>query len=90
MTSLSSFYTIGMRRCLLSFILSGFIFVAFCTNLQAQQTTSSPKSEFWKKVRFGGGLGLSFGNNNTQINISPSALYQPNPYVAFGYVLTNL
>ena len=42
------------------------------------------KSEFWKKVRFGGGLGLSFGTNNTQITVAPSAIYQYNPYIAFG------
>ena len=43
-----------------------------------------PQSEFWKKVRFGGGLGLNFGNNSTNISVSPSALYQPNQYIAFG------
>ncbi|GGG35680.1 hypothetical protein GCM10011344_40700 [Dokdonia pacifica] len=43
-----------------------------------------PQSEFWKKVRFGGGLGLAFGSNNTQITVAPSAIYQYNPYIAFG------
>ncbi len=49
-----------------------------------QNDLIKPKSDFWKKVRFGGGLGLNFGNNFTNINISPSALYQPNEYIAFG------
>ena len=35
-------------------------------------------------MRFGGGLGLNFGRNNTNITVAPSALYQPNQYVAFG------
>ncbi|MFT5892990.1 MAG: hypothetical protein ACI9Y7_003109 [Dokdonia sp.] len=42
------------------------------------------QSEFWKNVRFGGGLGLSFGTNNTQITVAPSAIYQYNEYIAFG------
>lgn len=50
----------------------------------AQEEPVKPKSEFWKKVRFGGGLGLNFGNNATNITVAPSALYQPNQYVAFG------
>ncbi len=58
------------------------LIAAFSTN--AQEPVFTQKSDFWNKVRFGGGLGLSFGNNNTQISVSPSALYQPNQYVAFG------
>ena len=33
------------------------------------------KSEFWKRVNYGGGLGLNFSSNSTSINISPSAIY---------------
>jgi hypothetical protein len=54
------------------------------TTIQAQEITTKPKSEFWSKVHFGGGLGLNFGRNNTNITVAPSALYQPNQYVAFG------
>jgi len=50
----------------------------------AQEVTTTAKSDFWSKVRFGGGLGLNFGRNNTNITVAPSALYQPNQYVAFG------
>jgi len=50
----------------------------------AQNEPVKTKSDFWKKVRFGGGLGLNFGNNSTSITVAPSALYQPNEYVAFG------
>jgi long-subunit fatty acid transport protein len=51
-----------------------------------QQTTpdQSPKSEFWQKVRFGGGLGLNFGNNVTSITVAPSAIYDVNQYVSLG------
>ncbi len=41
------------------------------------------KSEFWKKVRFGGGLGLNFGNG-TSVSIAPSAVYQVNKYFSTG------
>ncbi len=34
-----------------------------------------PAPTFWDNVRFGGGLGFAFGNNNTTINVSPSAIY---------------
>lgn len=55
----------------------------------AQTTTdrtlpSKQKSDFWQKVRFGGGLGLSFGSGYTDIAIAPSAIYQFNPYIATG------
>jgi opacity protein-like surface antigen len=44
----------------------------------------SQKSEFWKKVQFGGGLGLGFGNNSTNISVAPSAIYNFNEKVALG------
>ncbi len=34
------------------------------------------KSEFWKKVRFGGGFGLNVVNGFTNVSVSPSGLYQ--------------
>jgi len=54
-----------------------FFQLAFC-----QQ--SSQKSEFWSKVQFGGGLGLGFGNNSTNISVAPSAIYNFNEKVALG------
>jgi hypothetical protein len=42
------------------------------------------KSEFWSRVQFGGGLGLAFGNNSTNILVSPSAIYNINYKVALG------
>lgn len=56
----------------------------FSTQGISQETVPKPKSNFWKKVRFGGGLGLNFGSNSTNVTIAPSALYQPNEYIAFG------
>lgn len=62
-------------------------FLLFSTDVtQAQNQPSSPKtkSEFWQKVQFGGGLGLSFGNKYTDISIAPGAIYNFNEYVALG------
>lgn len=57
----------------------------FCFSVFGQEKTPAPNQPgFWEKVRIGGGLGLNFGNRNTNITVAPSALYQPNQYVAFG------
>lgn len=42
------------------------------------------KSPFWEKVQIGGGLGLGFGNNFTNITVAPSAIYNFNEYVSAG------
>lgn len=62
----------------------GFIVFLGCLSAKAQQNDPQSKSDFWSKVRFGGGLGLNFGSGFTNITVAPSALYQPNQYVAFG------
>ena len=66
----------------------------FSCGLLAQGPTNAPtpQKDFWRKVQFGGGLGLSFGSGYTDITISPSAIYNINSIVAvgtglqFGYV----
>ena len=69
-----------------------FSFILFClffsiiTNAQETETDKPPKvkSEFWKKVRFGGGIGLNFSNGYTNVAISPSGVYQFNEQFAGG------
>lgn len=58
----------------------------FFTSLWAQQNSYSSTSsdDFWEKVQFGGGIGLSFGSGYTDIALSPSAIYNFNQYVALG------
>ena len=75
--------TLNVRN--LSIIILLFLFA----NCYSQDSTSvqkpkPAKSEFWKKVRFGGGLGLDFGNNVSSVTIAPSAVYQVNKYFATG------
>ncbi len=42
------------------------------------------KSEFWNKVRFGGGIGLGFTNGGFNGSIAPSAIYQFNDQFSAG------
>ncbi|HSN47647.1 MAG TPA: hypothetical protein VLR29_02700, partial [Flavobacterium sp.] len=61
----------------------------FSCGLFAQEPTNAPtpQNDFWRKVQFGGGLGLSFGSGYTDITISPSAIYNINSIVAVGTAL---
>lgn len=58
-------------------------------HLSAQQQilTTSPQNNFWEKVQFGGGMGLSIGSGYSDISISPSAIYNVNSIVAVGTAL---
>lgn len=42
------------------------------------------ENEFWKKVQFGGGFGLSIGSGFTNISVAPSAIYNFNDLFAAG------
>lgn len=72
------------RHLLLTFLASFLLFHSHLTNAQNEPEIPKAKSEFWKKVQFGGGLGLSFGNNYTDISVAPGAIYNFNEYVALG------
>jgi hypothetical protein len=67
-----------------------FCFIIFSIFFSFSQNDTIPKtkSEFWKKVQFGGGLGLGLGNDYTNISISPTGYYNINPKVAVGVGLT--
>ena len=58
-----------------------FIFViCFSISSNAQETPS----QFWQQVRFGGGIGLSFGDGFFSGTLAPSAIYEFNDQLAFG------
>jgi len=61
----------------------GILLLFFAINLSAQSQDSA-KSDFWKHVQFGGGVGASFGNGYTDVSLAPGAIYNFNEYVAFG------
>lgn len=58
-------------------------FSAFSQN----NNTTSQGSDFWRNVRFGGGLGLSFGNGIFSATVAPSAIYDFNSQFAAGVSL---
>jgi hypothetical protein len=62
------------------------LFLFFSSNLIAQQHafTSKTKNDFWNKVQFGGGIGLSFGSGYSDISLAPSAIYNFSEQVALG------
>lgn len=51
---------------------------------QKENDSIRSKSDFWKKVHFGGGFQLSFGSAYTTIGVSPSAIYSINDHWAAG------
>lgn len=74
-----------MKKVSLNFIF-GFLSTALFTNLQAQTFENNTES-FWNRLQFGGGMGMNFGSNFTNISLSPSAIYPFNQYIATGIVL---
>ena len=61
------------------------IFLCFTmTSAIAQEKIEKQKSEFWQHVRFGGGIGLSFGDGFFSGSLAPSGIYQFNEEFALG------
>lgn len=61
------------------------VFFLFLFSFSNSQTfTKKTPSIFWKQVQFGGGFGLNFGTDYTDITITPSAIYPLNNYVSIG------
>lgn len=58
--------------------------ILFGLNYSIAQVTTQNKSVFWEKVRFGGGFGVNFGNNTTNINLSPTLFYPINEKFTVG------
>ena len=50
----------------------------------AQKDGNISQGDFWNHVRFGGGIGLSFGDGFFSGTLAPSAIYQFNNQVALG------
>jgi len=60
--------------------LLGCLVFTFCM----AQNSNSETNAFWENVRFGGGIGLSFGDNFFSASLSPSAIYEFNNQFALG------
>lgn len=69
------------RSLLLNSFLSTLI---FCICSFGQLKAQEPTPNFWDQVRFGGGIGLSFGSGYFSGTLAPSAIYEFNPQFAAG------
>lgn len=56
------------------------LFSSFCNS----QNSPLDQGDFWSRVRYGGGLGLSIGSGYTDIMVAPSAVYDFNAYFSAG------
>ncbi|WGK65630.1 hypothetical protein [Croceiramulus getboli] len=62
-----------------------FLFLSIpITSIAQSRPTTYDAANFWSKVRFGGGVGLNFGNGFFSGTLAPSAVYEVNPYFAVG------
>ena len=59
-------------------------FILTISHLSFAQDLDDDRSNFWKNVQFGGGIGLNFGDGFFSGALAPNALYNFNPYVAAG------
>lgn len=61
------------------------LLILLCSvTLAAQNRTRSTSSDFFNHVRFGGGIGLSFGDGFFSGTLAPSAIYEFNNQLALG------
>ncbi len=59
-------------------------FLMLSTISTAQKASNKTTSDFWDNVRFGGGVGLSFGDGFFSATLAPQAIYQVNQTVGLG------
>lgn len=60
------------------------LFASFTMTSFSQTQDNNVNSDFWKNVRFGGGIGLSFGDGFFSGTLAPSAIYQFDSDFALG------
>lgn len=60
------------------------VIVFSSTSIRAQTLNTQNNNSFIDDVRFGGGIGFSFGNNFFSGTLAPFALYEINPYLLTG------
>lgn len=59
------------------------ILIIFCSSFMSAQIQET-RSDFWSHVRYGGGVGLNFGNEFFGVTLAPSAIYEFNSKFALG------
>lgn len=68
-------YIMGLKKTIVFFVV---LLCVFKTNAQQD------KNNFWSNVRYGGGIGLNFGDNFFSGTIAPSAIYEFDNDLALG------
>lgn len=61
-----------------------FAFLIVISNGMVSQNANIDSGDFWNHVRFGGGIGLSFGDGFFSGTLAPSAIYEFNDQFALG------
>ena len=61
-----------------------FLVILVLAGLLSPAMLPGQAASFGSKMRYGGGLGLSFGRDAYSLNLAPSAIYQANEQFAFG------
>lgn len=64
------------------------LFLSTTVSFSQQDSIPKTKSIFWKKVQFGGGIGLAVGNGFTNISLSPTGYYNFDATFSVGVGLT--
>ena len=64
-------------------VLSVLFFLTISASLFSQTSTTT-SNDFWQHVRYGGGIGLGFGNGFFSGTLAPSAIYEFNEMFALG------
>lgn len=60
------------------------LFTVLCSTVFYAQVMIHKPADFWSKVRYGGGLGMRFGDGFFSGTLAPSAIYQLDDVWAFG------
>ncbi|MBT8271690.1 MAG: alpha-ketoglutarate decarboxylase [Flavobacteriaceae bacterium] len=72
------------HRSSLHLVITLSLFFSFSLPAMAQDESGNNSSEFWNYVRFGGGIGLSFGDRFFSGTLAPVAIYEVTPEFATG------
>lgn len=73
-----------MRFSLNKTLFSCLIMISFTLSAMSQINARQGAPDFWSHVRFGGGIGLSFGDGFFSGTLAPSAIYEFNEQFALG------
>ena len=73
-----------IASCFKTFLLVIFLMSSITSQAQETNLPKAKTGDFWEHVKFGGGLGLSIGNEYTDVTVAPSAIYSFNEHFALG------